>query len=173
MSILHTFFKAVEKVIPAKIVLAHCDVPCGIYDPHLAQVAAHTVYRMMTLVRDAKAPGPETSPADRAQYVHGISRYASTKEEHAEVCKRELRILWGDFFKPEHLEKYPDLHDKVWKAMKLAGKARQETHVETGKELIAAVNEIADMYWKCKGIATKTVKAPYPTEEPLVVPDLK
>jgi nickel superoxide dismutase len=173
MSILYRFFKTVDQVIPARIVSAHCDVPCGIYDPHLAQVAAHTVYRMMTLIRDAKAPTPETSPADRAQYVHSISRYAATKEEHAEVCKKELRILWGDFFKPEHLTTFPELHDTFWKAMKLAGKARQETHVETGKELIASVNKIAEMYWKAKGIATKTVKAPYPTEEPLVVPDLK
>lgn len=170
---IYSFFKTVDVVFPAKLAFAHCDIPCGIYDPHLAQMAAHTVYRMMTLIRDLKAPGADTSPADRAQYVHSLSRYSATKEEHAEVCKKELRVLWADFFKPEHIEKHPDLHDKVWKAMKLAGKARQETHVETGKELIAAVNEIADIYWKCKGFSTKMVKAPYPTEESLVVPDLK
>ncbi len=173
MKILHSFFSILDRFCSFKHVLAHCDIPCGIYDPHLAQVAAHTVYRMMTLIRDAKVPMADTPSADRAQYVHGISRYAATKEEHAEICKKELRILLGDFFKPEHLATFPELHDTFWKAMKLAGKARQETHVETGKELIAAVNKIAEMYWKAKGIATKTVKAPYPTEEPFVVPDLK
>ncbi len=173
MSFLHRVFQAIDTVYPARSVFAHCDIPCGIYDPHLAQMAAHTVYRMCTLIRDLKAPSPDTKPEDRAAYVQTLSRYAATKEEHAEICKRELRILWGDFFKPEHLEKFPTLHDNIWKAMKLAGKARQETHVETGKELIQSVNQIAEMFWKCKGIETTTVKAPYPTEESLVVPKLK
>jgi len=172
MNFLYTIFQTLDKVWPLKLVYAHCDIPCGIYDPHLAQVAAHTVYRMMTLIRDAKAPGADTSPADRAQYVHSISRYSATKEEHAEICKRELRVLWGDYFKPEHLEKFPNLHDTFWKAMKLAGKARQETHVEVGKELIQAVNQIAEIYWKSKGLETYSAKAPYPTEEPIVLPKL-
>lgn len=173
MSLLYSIFKGVDKLFTFKTISAHCDIPCGIYDPHLAQVAAHTVYRMTTLIRDLKAPTAETSAADRAAYVQTLSRYAATKEEHAELCKRELRILWGDFFKPEHLEKYKDLHDTFWKAMKIASKARQETNVENGKQLIQAVNHIAEIFWQCKGIEIMTVKAPYPTEESFVVPKLK
>lgn len=173
MNFLYSVLKMLDKIRPLKLVSAHCDIPCGIYDPHLAQMAAHTVYRMLTLIRDLKAPTPETSPADRAAYVQTLARYTATKEEHAELCKKELRVLWGDFFKPEHVEKFPELHDTVWKALKLASKARQETPVENGKQLIEAVNKIAEIFWKCKGIETMTVKAPYPTEESLVVPKLK
>ena len=64
---------------------AHCDVPCGIYDPHLAQVAALTTMRMIQLIEAAEVPSTD---ADRTNYVSQLSRYVSTKEEHAELCKK-------------------------------------------------------------------------------------
>src|SRR3989304_1038558 len=112
-----------SRLFPEEEAYAHCDIPCGIYDPHLALVGALTVVRMNQLINDLKAPeapaGQMPSKADRDRYVHAVQRYTATKEEHAELVKREGRIIWGDFFKPEHLEKAPDLHNTVWYIMKL------------------------------------------------------
>ena len=83
---------------------AHCDVPCGIYDPHLAQIAAHTVVRMSTLICELEKPGPDASQDEAQIYAHKIARMTAVKEHHAELAKQELRILWGDYFKPEHLD---------------------------------------------------------------------
>src|SRR3989338_8993937 len=113
MGALYRILSLLDKLTPAETVHAHCDIPCGIYDPHLAQMAAHTVIRMTILISET---------AD----THKIARLTAVKEEHAELCKKEIRILWGDYFKHEHVEKYPELHELVWVAMKLASQARQE-----------------------------------------------
>jgi nickel superoxide dismutase len=146
---------------------AHCDIPCGIYDPHHAQMAAHTVIRMNMLMADlSKAP---PSPAE---FEHKLARYTATKEQHAELAKHEVRVLWGDYFKPEHVQQFPQLHDLVFKAMKAASKARQEFNLQAAEDLLKTVNEIAEIYWKTKGKETARVKAAYPTDRELVVPKL-
>ena len=94
-------------------VQAHCDVPCGIYDPSGAVLAAKTVARMVDLITQAEIGGP----ADHAGR-NKLVRCIAVKEEHAEKVKREVQVIWSDYFKPEHLEKYPNLHDLVWKATK-------------------------------------------------------
>ena len=159
MSFLHSIFKAIDKVYPAKIVYAHCDIPCGIYDPHAAQMAAHTVIRMVKLLTEAQGD------------PHKMARLTKVKEEHAELCKHEIRILWGDYFKPEHVEKYPDLHELVWKVMKLGSKARQEVNLQAAEELLETVNKIAEIFWETKGMKTTRIKATfYPTENETVYP---
>ena len=95
--------RLLETVSAAPTVNAHCDIPCGIYDPHQAQIAAHTVVRMVQLITDL---GDATDTESRNKLV----RYIAVKEEHAELAKKELRILWGDYFRPEHLEQHPNLH---------------------------------------------------------------
>lgn len=162
MSFLHTVLELVDKAYPAKIVHAHCDIPCGIYDPHIAQMAAHTVIRMVNLINESKDD------------VHKVSRLTAVKEHHAELCKHEIRILWGDYFKPEHLEKYPELHELVWKAMKLGSKARQEVNLQAAEELLETVNKIAEIFWETKGLDTAKVKATfYPTGNETVYPKFK
>ena len=129
---------------PSITVQAHCDIPCGIYDPHGAEVAARTVARMVELIgqldMDSKAA------ADRNKFV----RYVAVKEQHAELVKREVQVIWSDYFKPEHLEAYPDLHDKVWKLLKLAGKNKQSVDAEAAAQLEAAVKEFSEIFWATK-----------------------
>ena len=104
---------------PTVTVRAHCDVPCGIYDPAQAQLAAKTVARMVELI--GKLPEVPTSVADRNTFV----RCVAVKEEHAEKVKHAVAEIWGDYFKPEHLAAHPELHTKVWNLLKLAGKCKQ------------------------------------------------
>ena len=129
---------------PATTVHAHCDIPCGIYDPHQAEIAARTVARMVELI--GQLPKENPSEADRAKLVRCIT----IKEQHAEIVKHEITIIWGDYFKPEHVERYPDLHDRVWKILKLAGKNKQNIDAQAAAELEAAVKEFADIFWSTK-----------------------
>ena len=147
-------------------VKAHCDVPCGIYDPSRAQIAALSVIRMIDLMNTAE------KGADEVAYLNDMSRYIATKEEEAILCKNEITIIWGDFIKPPHLLKYPDLHTLAHKIMILGGAAKQHCSRETGMELLAAVNEFAEIFWEIKGVKTKTVTAPYAPSESIVSPVL-
>lgn len=157
-----------DKILPLKIVFAHCDIPCGIYDPHQAQLAAHTIIRMTTLINELK----KASDIEEAKktFIHQLARYTHVKEEHAEIVKHEVRILWGDYFKEEHLKDYPDLHALVWKTLKLASKTRQEVNTQTAQELLTSVQNIAEIFWKTKGIETARIKSPYPSGGEVVVP---
>lgn len=151
--------KFLLKLLPAKTIYAHCDIPCGIYDPHNMQMAAHTVIRMTKMIEES---------GDDLAKVH---RMMNVKEEHAEMLKREVAILWSDYFKPEHLEKFPDLHDLVWKTLKLASKTKQEVSMEAAEELLGNTHRIAEIFFETKGLKSKKVKAPYPTESETVVQD--
>src|SRR3989344_1415550 len=114
MKALHFLFSK----IPLPTASAHCDVPCGIYDPRAAQTAAATVARMIEKIMTLDKPTGDDASAI-LQYKNTLTRCILVKEEHARKCKEELFILWADFFKPEHLTKYPDLHDTFWEAVKL------------------------------------------------------
>lgn len=137
-------FRIISGILPQQIAYAHCDVPCGIYDPKPAQIAAATVFKMVQLIEDL--PKENLSVQDRNKFV----RCVLTKEEHARKCKEELLILWTDYFKSEHLEKFPNLHDVFWKATKLCSKNKQDVSLELAKDLVKAVDEIADIFQKTK-----------------------
>ena len=173
MSILHSLLKISDKIYPAKVAYAHCDIPCGIYDPHLAQLSAHTVIRMVNLINDLKSPGPNATDAQMQEYHTKYSRYIEVKEHHAELCKHEIRILWGDYFKPEHVQKFPELHELVWKAMKQASKAKQEVNLQASEDLLKTVEQIAEVFWKTKGVEPVRTKSFYPTEREMVYPKVK
>ena len=133
------------------VVNAHCDIPCGIYDPHAAQIAALTVVRMNQLIAELPKPGPQTTPQERDAYVHKLARYTEVKEAHAESCKRELRVLWGDYFTADHVKQFPELHGLFWDAMKAASKARQEIGLPLAEDLLAKTQRITELFWKTKG----------------------
>lgn len=155
-------FLFASKILPIHVAYAHCDIPCGIYDPHLAQLAAHTVIRMTSLINDLKASG--NPPFDeRKKIIHQLARLTKVKEEHSELVKHEIRVLWGDYFKEEHLKMYPDLHNLVFKTMKLASKARQEINLDAANELLESVQKIAEIFFKTKQIQPIKVKSSYPT----------
>src|SRR5262245_37163320 len=96
-----------------KPVYAHCDVPCGIYETDTMRHAADTCVRMIEKIEAQGDTGGEKSDAH-----NNFIRMVHTKEEHAEKCKQQIYVLWSDYFKPEHLQKFPDLHDKLWQAAK-------------------------------------------------------
>ena len=134
---LFSLISFLHKIFPAKSVFAHCDIPCGIYTVEPAKTAAMTVVKMIEKLKEA-------DPTD----VHGISRCTAQKERHAHICKEELLILWTDYFKPEHLEAFPNLHEVFWKAAKLCSKVKQEISMEAATQLKTAVEEIAEMFEK-------------------------
>ncbi len=136
----------------AQIAEAHCDIPCGIYDPIAAKIAAQTVQKMVQRIQALAVPDPGMD-ADAVQgYVNTVSRYVAVKEEHAELCKHELRILWADYFRPEHVEAHPDLHTTFWNAEKLAGRNKQNVDMAAAQELVAAVDRISEIFWATKSV---------------------
>lgn len=144
-------------------VKAHCDVPCGIYDPISAQIAALSVIRMVDLME-----GLEKN--DSLEYINTISRHVAVKEEEAEKVKHEVRIIWGDFIKPPMVEKYPNVHSLVHNIMALGSANRQHVSKDKALELLNAVNEFAEIFWALKEVKTKKVKANYLPNEEIVVP---
>jgi len=152
----------IRKILRIELAYAHCDVPCGIYDPHLAQVSAHTVIRMVNLMK--------ALPKEDPDYDLKMSRYISVKEEHGELAKHEIRILWGDYFKPEHQQEYPELTDLVWNAMKLGSAGRQTADLAQAQQLLTTVQKIAEIFWKTKGKTPKRIAAPYPSGGEIVLP---
>ncbi|MCP6719339.1 MAG: superoxide dismutase, Ni [Patescibacteria group bacterium] len=132
--------------------LAHCDIPCGVYTPAPAKLAAKTVLRMVEQLEELEAPKKIEDKNILLQYLNSSSRRITVKEEHAQICKKELWILWSDFFKPEHLEKFPKLHDLFWQATKLCSKNKQEINKEAAQKLIDSVDEIAKIFYEAKNV---------------------
>ncbi len=130
-----------------KIVYAHCDIPCGIYDPTPAKIAAKTIQKMVMQIKDLESRGNLSDVSG----INNISRRVDNKEKQADICEEELYTLWSDFFKEEHLEKYPNLHDIFWKAIKLCSKNREGVDEKVAEELILAVDEISKIFYEAKG----------------------
>lgn len=123
------------KFLPSRSVYAHCDIPCGIYDPHAAQLAAQTVLKMVQKIKEL----PEDDK-------NNLIRMVMVKEQHAELCKKEILILWTDYFKVEHLEKFPDLHDLVWKTAKLCSDNKRAMDEQKAQELVEVIDKIAEIF---------------------------
>ena len=121
------------RLLPARTVYAHCDLPCGVYDPAQARVEAQSVLAIMKKMQDNQ----EADFRTRAIII---------KEERAELVKHHLWVLWTDYFKPEHLEKNPDLHDLFWRATKQAGEAKHHSEPEVGEKLLELIDEIAGVF---------------------------
>lgn len=131
-----------EKLWEPSPVYAHCDIPCGIYETNSITTAADTVYKMVEKILELKGMELE----QRNSFV----RMVHTKEEHAQRCKQEILILWTDYFKEEHLAKFPDLHTKVWKATKLCSQAKRTVDLNVAKQLKDAVADIARIFAETK-----------------------
>ena len=137
-------------LLPGITAQAHCDIPCGVYDPTPAKIAAKTVVRMVQQIQELQAPADHSDKHALDHYLASIGRRIAVKEEHAQLCKKELSILWSDFFKPEHLEKFPNLHERFWQAEKLCSKNKQEINAEAAQQLIEAVDQIAKLFYQAK-----------------------
>lgn len=145
-----------NEYIPTIEASAHCDGPCGVYDPASARVAAEAV-QSMTKKMVALSEG--SADCSSASYINTMSRYASIKEEESQKCKDELLILWTDFFKPQHLETIPDLHDTFWQAAKLCSACKVEVSEQHAQELMDAVEAIHHMFWAAKGREVPWIRA--------------
>lgn len=140
---------AIKTWLPAEEVYAHCDGPCGVYDPAAARITAEAVLSMTKKILDLQPPAAGDATA-MAAYLNTMSRFVAIKEEQAQKTKEDLLILWTDYFKPQHLEQYPDLHDTFWKAAKLCSACKVEVSLEHANELMAAVEKIHGIFWATK-----------------------
>lgn len=134
--------KLFKKII--KPVYAHCDIPCGIYETDTMRHNAETCLRMIEKI-EALNPTEEKSD-DHNNFI----RMVMMKERHAQECKNQIYILWSDYFKPEHLEKFPDLHDKLWQAAKQCGKVKQTISKQEAQKLLEMVGEISAIFKESK-----------------------
>ena len=146
---LSTVISTLKAWYPAPEVQAHCDGPCGVYDPSSARIAAEAVVSMTKKILDLQHPDGSDGAA-MASYQNTMSRFIAIKEEQAQITKDELLILWTDYFKPVHLEAYPDLHDTFWKAAKLCSACKVEVSTQHCQELMAAVEKIHNIFWATK-----------------------
>jgi nickel superoxide dismutase len=124
------------KLFSIKPVYAHCDLPCGVYDPAQAKIEATSVLEIMK-----KYDGLDEQDKIRAIII---------KEDRAELVKHHLMVLWADYFKPEHLEKYPDLHNMFWNAIKQASQCKRHLDPSEGQKLVDQVDAIAEIFWETK-----------------------
>ncbi len=129
---------------PSNVAFAHCDGPCGVYDPASSRIAAEAV---LSMEKKIAALGDAQDLAS----INTRTRFIAIKEEQADIAKRELLILWTDYFKPEHLEKYPNLGDTFWKAAKLCSKNKTEQDPANGEALLATIEEVHKIFWATKG----------------------
>ncbi|MBD0337323.1 MAG: superoxide dismutase, Ni, partial [Cyanobacteria bacterium Co-bin13] len=122
---------------------------CGVYDPSSARVAAEAVLSMTKKLVDLE-PAAAGDKAAMVAYHNTFSRYVAIKEEQAQLTKEELLVLWTDYFKPVHLEQFPDLHDTFWKAAKLCSACKVEVSLQHAQELMEAVQKIHSIFWATK-----------------------
>ena len=127
----------VDRVSPPAVVHAHCDLPCGVYDPAQARIEAESV----------KATIEKANASDDESFK---IRAAIIKEERADLVKHHLWVLWTDYFKPEHLAKHPQLHELFWKATKAAGEAKKTNDPAVAQGLLDQIAEIDSVFWATK-----------------------
>lgn len=150
------------KHLPTKVAYAHCDIPCGIYDPFRAQQAAHTVIRMTELLS-------KVDRKDETKAEHDIARITRVKEKHGEIVEDELGTLQNDYFKKEHYKEYPSLAELLSETVKSSIAARQNISMEAAEATLKGVLEIAEIFFRTKGVEPVRVKSVYPTEREVVL----
>jgi len=128
---------------PSRTAAAHCDGPCGVYDPASARIAAEAVLSMAKKLVDLGDGNDLATENTR-------SRFIAIKEEQSQLAKQELLILWTDYFKPPHLEANPGLHDTFWNAAKLCSQNKVEVNVEAAQALVDTIGEIHNIFWASK-----------------------
>ncbi|MEL7156872.1 MAG: superoxide dismutase, Ni [Actinomycetota bacterium] len=143
MTVTARLLNLLERHRPAGVLSAHCDGPCGVYDPASARIAAESVKAMTQKLidLDMSAAGAHNT----------FTRFVNIKEEQAELVKIELNILQNDYFKPVHLEEYPDLLTTFWNAVKAASATKQSIDIDACNDLLSQVEAIHNIFWATKG----------------------
>ncbi len=127
---------------PKTVARAHCDLPCGVYDPEQARIEAESVYRITEKYLASEDQAFKT-------------RALAIREKQADLVKHHLDTLWHDYFKPEHLEAVPNLHQLFWDANKQVSKVKGSVNLDEAKKLLDKIDEI-DGAWKATGGPGKT-----------------
>ena len=134
---------------PAKVARAHCDLPCGVYDPEQARIEAESCYRIIEKYNASDDPVFRT-------------RALAIKEERADLVKHHLDVLWHDYFKPEMIQTVPNLHDLFWNAAKQVSKVKASTDLADAQKLLDMIGQV-DEAWKATGGEQKTRVAGRPS----------
>lgn len=137
MQLTSRLFTAFDRVRSPKAAHAHCDLPCGIYEPAQARIEAESVKACMEKFNGSS----DQEFRERATFI---------KEERAELVKHHLWVLWTDYFKPEHLAAHPDLHDAFWQTTKAAGEAKKTNDVAVATRLLDGIANIDRIFWETK-----------------------
>lgn len=133
-------------IAPHRSVHAHCDIPCGVYDPAQARIEAESCYRII-----------EKYHASSDEVFR--TRCLAVKEERAELTKHHIDVMWHDYFKPEHLDSFPDLHDVCWKASKQASQVKRTVDLAEAQKLLDLVDRIDHMWKATNGPAATRLPA--------------
>ena len=145
---------------------AHCDIPCAVYDPYIAQFASLSLIRIVDLINEL--PDEISKKDDLAK----LSRLVQQKEEHAAEVKDAVRVIWGDYFKGPQMEKFPEIHELTHSIMLDASKCKQNIDRDAAEDLLNKVNRFAEIFWSTKDIATELKISPNPPMLKLVMPVL-
>jgi nickel superoxide dismutase len=137
MPLTSRLFAALDRISRPTAAHAHCDLPCGVYDPAQARIEAESVKGCIEKFNASD------DPVFRERAI-------TIKEERAELVKHHLWVLWTDYFKPEHLEKFPQLHELFWKTTKAAGDVKKSTDVAVATRLLDGIAEIDGIFWETK-----------------------
>ncbi len=137
MRIANRLLTLADRLSAPGAVHAHCDLPCGVYDPAQARIEAESVRAIMEKFNASNDNEFKTRAID-------------IKEQRAELVKHHLWVLWTDYFKPDHLSKYPQLHELFWNATKAAGEAKKTTDEAVGQSLLDQIGEIDKIFWETK-----------------------
>lgn len=164
---IHGIFKQLDAICEFSSAQAHCDIPCKIYDPQIAQIAALSVIRFMDLIQEL-ADKDSLTLAEQAQ----LGRLMQEKETHAANVKEEVRVIWGDYFKQPQFDQFPNTNELVHSIMLTGSACKQNIGREHGEKLLSLVNEFAASFWATKGVETFTAECPYPPAMQVAYPKL-
>jgi len=137
MHVASRILSLLDRIDPPAPVHAHCDLPCGVYDPAQARIEAESVKACMEKYAGSKDTDFRT-------------RAVTIKEERADLVKHHLWVLWTDYFKPDHLKSYPQLHELFWKATKSAGDSKRTNDTAVAQQLLDQIAEIDKIFWATK-----------------------
>jgi nickel superoxide dismutase len=137
MTIVARLLSLADRWRAPETIRAHCDLPCGVYDPAQARIEAESVKGIME----------KFNASDDSVFK---TRAVVIKEQRAELVKHHLWVLWTDYFGPDHLRRYPNLHELFWEATKTAGEAKRSTDPAVADDLLAKIAEIDRIFWETK-----------------------
>lgn len=166
---LYKLVKSLDAKLNFPTASAHCDIPCKIYDPIVAQISVLTMIRMVDLIEELELSGAEKE----ANYLSSLTRLVTQKEEHGIKLKQEIQTIWGDYIKQPQLDAFPNLHELVHSIMLKASHCKQNVDKTATLQLLDQVNRFAEIFWESKGVATTRAVCPYPPAQEVVYPILK